>query len=226
MFSTTGLILLWLSGILLGHFTAVWFDKQDAVEALLRSSSDIGLNSLAESGKLFSIFLQHFGRTCIIISEYLGEWVEQSLNYIGSSLVSTLVFAGSAIAQSVTFTGSTISSMLTVTGTVLSHSLDYAGTSISSTIIFVLDVMEKLASTRIVYTFIFILSIYLLWRFPGSLRNGVQSMFSPIQEGVVEVWRTSTRAVFILWSSMNLSEVLKFVLLVILLFHFKNNMFC
>lgn len=226
MFSPAMLAFIWFSGLLAGHFCAVLFEKQQVVEDLLTTYVDVCLHAMMEGAHTASIFLQHLGSIIITLSNYLGCWLENSLNYIGSSTVATLLFTGSAISETVNFIGITVSNALRVSGQVLSHSLDYMGASASATILFVLGVMEKLASLKILYTFLFFLILYLLWKFPGGLQHVLRSIFLPLQEGINEFWRVSTRAIFLVWNSMKLTEVLKFLLVIVLLTHLKNNMFC
>ena len=127
MFTIGALVFIWFSGLLAGHFSAVLLEKQQVVDDLLRTYVDIFLHAVTEGGRIASIFLHNFGSSCIVVSDYIGCWLEQSLNYAGSSLVATLVFLGAAISETVNFVGATLSASLRVSGQVMSHSLDYVG---------------------------------------------------------------------------------------------------
>ena len=222
----TSFLYIWLFSVLTGHFVAVWLDKQETIDALLRTYIDFSLYGIIEAGRLISLGVHYIGRTALVTSEYLGSIIEEVMNYIGASIMATLVFSGTVISESINFTGKTISSALQLAGGVLSHSVDFAGRSVSSTILFIIDVMEKMASMKVLYTFLFVLSFYLMWKSPETIQNGLQSILCPMRGAVVEVWRVSVRAIFLVWSSMNLFDMLKFLLVVAVMMHIKNNIFC
>lgn len=226
MFSAASLVFVWLFGILAGHLAAIWFDKQEVMRALLKDYVDISIHAATEWGKHTAVFLTYIGDICVVLLDYIGSGTQQILDYIGSSLVATITFSGASVAGCIRFSGSTAYSFLNYSGVMLSNSLTYAGSSLSATILFALDVMEKLAHVRVFYTFVFILSLFVLFRYPSSLQRGLENVVLPVRDGVVEVWRVGTRAVFIVWSHTKLAEVLKLLIVIVLLMHLKNAFFC
>ena len=110
-------------------------------------------------------------------------------------------------------------------GVIFSHSLNYIGYVVSASIMFLLDMMDKIASYRILYSFCFLLGLYRLVRHPQSVRDAIRDVLTPFRDGAVEMWRVLLRAVHLVWSSTSLYGVIQFLVAVTIILHLRNYIF-
>jgi hypothetical protein len=214
---------IWSVGILSAHIVAIWTGKEEVLKEILNAYLDALIRILTHIGTVCSMFSLNISDNIVQVLKFLGEATVAVVDYAGYLIASTLRFAGIAFSETTTFLGLVISSSFNFSGSILYSSLNYVGLVISGSMFFVLDVMEKIASLKVLYSFLFLLSLYVVRVHPDAVRRSIGEIFAPIKNSISEVWYSFTRAVHLVWSSTNLVEVIKVLVIAVLLLHLKNN---
>ena len=180
------------------------------------------MHVLTHGSSVLSALFLNISDTVVQVLNFCSRAIVAVVDYVGSLLVSTLSFTGLFLTETITFLGVVMSSSFNYLVNVLYFSLNYVGNIISGSSFFVLDIMEKIASLKILYSFLFLLSLYIIKVHPEAVRRGIGEIFAPIKDSISEVWHTFIRAVHLVWSSTNLFDVIKLLVIATLLIHLKN----